>query len=134
MCGTYPKKSTIGPGDSYLSNGYAIATQQHFYRTFVLDISPPLKVIRKQLNQNWRNCLNNAEKRNLIVKTGTDETYFSIFIEIYKELTRRKDFDVDLNPEFCLQLQNSLAEYERFLVSIVCENEQPVAGHVSSIL
>ena len=31
-------------------------------------------------------------------------------------------------------MQKNLAEHERFLVSIVCENEQPVAGHVSSIL
>lgn len=114
--------------------GYAIGRQQRFYRTLVLDISQPLEDIRKQLNQKWRNCLNNAEKRNLTVRAGTDGTYFSVFINLYKELTHRKDFDVDLNPEFYLQVQKSLAEHERFLISIVYENEQPVAGHVSSIL
>ncbi len=114
--------------------GYVIGTQQRFYRTLVLDISQLLKDIRKQLNQKWRNCLNNAEKRNLTVRTGADETYFSVFMNLYKELIYRKDFDVDLNPEFYLHVQESLVEHERFLVTIVHENDQPVAGHVSSIL
>jgi len=114
--------------------GYVIGTQQRFYRTFVLGISQPLEDVRKQLNQKWRNCLNNAEKRNLTVRTGADETYFSVFMNLYKELIDRKDFDVDLNPEFYLRVQKSLVEHERFLVTIIHENDHPVAGHVSSIL
>lgn len=121
-------------GRTFQDLRYVIDAQQHVYRTFVLDISQPLEDVRKQLNQKWRNCLNNAEKRGLTVKTGIDETCFSVFINLYKELTHRKDFDVDLTPEFYLQVQQRLAENERFIISIVYQNEQPVAGHVSSIL
>jgi len=121
-------------GRTFQDLGYVVSTRQRVYRTFVLDISQPLKDVRMQLCQKWRNCLNNAEKRNLTVRTGTDETYFSVFMDLYKELIYRKDFDIDLNPEFYLRVQKNLVEHERFLVTIIYENDHPVAGHVSSIL
>jgi lipid II:glycine glycyltransferase (peptidoglycan interpeptide bridge formation enzyme) len=131
----------LGPDDAngllnttFVEMGYSTRDQLKRYRTIVLDIAPPLEAIRKQLEQKWRNCLNNSEKRGLTVKTGTDEVFFSTFINLYKELIGRKDFGVDLAPEFYFQVQQELAPPERFLVSLVYENEQPIAGHVASIL
>lgn len=121
-------------GRTFKDLGYVVGTQQHVYRTFVLDISQPLKDVRKQLYQKWRNCLNSAEKKKLTVRSGADDKYFSIFMNLYKELMCRKDFDVNLNPEFYFHIHKNLVGHERFLVTIVQKNDQPVAGHVSSIL
>lgn len=119
---------------TFLKMGCFYRTRQKPYRTFVLPLALQIGEIRKQLKQKWRNCLNNVEKRDLDVKFGTDESYFDDFHSLYRELTHRKEFDVDLNPEFYHQVQKSLPERERLLVCVVYENGEPVAGHVSSIL
>lgn len=121
-------------GKVFIDAGYTCCDKSKNYRTMVLDISQPLESVRKQFAQKWRNCLNNAEKRDLIVKTGTDEMFFSTFIHLYQEMMNRKDFSVDLSPEFYHQVQKKLIDHERFLVSIVYKDDQPVAGYVSSIL
>jgi lipid II:glycine glycyltransferase (peptidoglycan interpeptide bridge formation enzyme) len=118
----------------FLEIGFTKPNQLHHNRTIVLDISPPLEVTRKQFDQKWRNQLNNAEKRNLIIKTGTDDSLFSVFCRLYEELIDRKMFDVDLDANFYYQVQRLLSGDERFLVSIVYENELPTAGHVSTFL
>ncbi len=118
----------------FQDSGYDNHGRRDPYRTIILDICPPLEVLRKRLDQKWRNCLNNAEKRRLAVKIGSDENLFSTFLHLYHEMTARKHFHVDLPPEFYLQVQKELSDQERFLVSIIYENDQPIAGHVSSIL
>jgi len=131
----------IGSGDwndlletQLMASGYIINKQIQPYRTFIVDISQSIEIIRKQLNQKWRNCLNNSEKRGLLVKTGTDDDLFSIFISLYNELIKRKKFDVDLEPEFYFQAQKNLAAHEKFLVTVIYDEDQPVAGHVATIL
>jgi len=118
----------------FLDIGFTAPAHLRHYRTVFLDISQPLEVIRKQFDQKWRNCLNNAEKRNLIIKTGTDDSIFSVFCRIYEELIDRKRFGVDLDANFHYQVQRLLSGDEQFLVSIVYENELPSAGHVASFL
>jgi lipid II:glycine glycyltransferase (peptidoglycan interpeptide bridge formation enzyme) len=104
------------------------------YRTIVLDLSNPLDCLRKQLDQKWRNCLNNSEKRGMRVRTGFDDLCFSEFIGLFNPMISRKDFRVELNPEFYRELQKNLVAGERFLVTLVYEDDQAIAGHVSSIL
>ncbi len=131
----------LGPGEwnnlqskIFQDMGFEFRGQSNRYRTIVLDISPPLEMVRKQFHQKWRNCLNNAEKRDLIVKTGTDEMFSGMFIHLYRELVSRKTFDINLSPQFYFQVQKRLINQERFLISIVYKDDQPIAGHVSSIL
>lgn len=131
----------LGPGEwndlqskIFQDMGFEFRGQSNRYRTIVLDISPPLEMVRKQFHQKWRNCLNNAEKRDLIVKTGTDEKSFATFVHLYQEFISRKTFDINLSPQFYFQVQKRLINQERFLISIVYKDDQPIAGHVSSIL
>ena len=56
----------------FLDLGFVVSNKLRAYRTFVVDLASPLEDIRKQLNQKWRNCLNNAEKKELTVKSATD--------------------------------------------------------------
>jgi len=119
---------------AFLDIGFTTPNQLRHYRTIVLDISQPLEMIRKQFDRRWRTCLNNAEKRNLVIETGTDDSIFLVFCQLYEELINRKRFDVDLDANFHYQVQRLLNGNEQFLVSIVYENQLPTAGHVSSFL
>ncbi len=114
--------------------GFSIRAGVKAYRTILLDLSSPLDDIRKQLDQKWRNCLNGSEKKGLVVTIGSDDSKFSEFMRLFDGMMSRKDFDVDLAPDFYRQVQNDMADHDKFKVAIVYGNDQPITGHISSIL
>jgi lipid II:glycine glycyltransferase (peptidoglycan interpeptide bridge formation enzyme) len=112
--------------------GFTAPNQLHHNRTIVLNISQPLEIIRKQFDRSWRRHLNKAEKLNVV--TGTDDSLFSGFCQIYEELINRKSFDVHLDANFYRQVHRLLSRNEKFIISIIYENELPAAGRVYSFV
>ena len=78
--------------ESLLKEGYARISEKNRARTLILDIQPPIEELRKNMHQKWRNCLNKAERNQLEVIEGCDDSLFVDFIGIYRELLRRKKF------------------------------------------
>ena len=78
--------------DILLEEGYAYAPKKGRLRTLIFDISPSIEDLRKKLHQKWRNCLNRAERNELEVIEGTDDSLFVDFIGIYQDLLQRKKF------------------------------------------
>ena len=78
--------------DILLKEGYTRVPEKNRARTLILDIQPPIEELRKKLDQKWRNCLNRAERNQLEVIEGTDDSLFVDFIGIYQDLLRRKKF------------------------------------------
>jgi len=78
--------------NTLLREGYTLTPEESPQRTLILDIQPPLEGIRKNLKQKWRNCLNRAERNQLELIEGTDDSLFADFIGLYRELLRRKQF------------------------------------------
>jgi len=78
--------------DILTSEGYTPVPKEDRGRTLILDISPPLDHLRKNLDQKWRNCLNKAERNNLEVIEGTGDSLLTDFIGIYHALLERKKF------------------------------------------
>jgi lipid II:glycine glycyltransferase (peptidoglycan interpeptide bridge formation enzyme) len=76
----------------FLDIGFKAKNQLRHNRTIVLDVSPPLEMIKKQFDRSWRRHLNKAEKLNVV--TGTEDSLFSTFCELYNELIKRKSFIV----------------------------------------
>jgi peptidoglycan/xylan/chitin deacetylase (PgdA/CDA1 family)/lipid II:glycine glycyltransferase (peptidoglycan interpeptide bridge formation enzyme) len=116
----------------FLDIGFTAPNQLHHNRTIVLNISQPLEIIRKQFDRSWRRHLNKAEKLNVV--TGTDDSLFSGFCQIYEELINRKSFDVHLDANFYCQLHRLMSGNEKFIISIIYENELPAAGRVYSFV
>jgi lipid II:glycine glycyltransferase (peptidoglycan interpeptide bridge formation enzyme) len=100
----------------------------------VLSLSQPLEDIRKQLDQKWRNCLNSSEKKSLAVSAGTEDVLFKDFLSMYTELKQRKEFHVDLDPGFYRNVQDGLLGSDRFWLTLIYLDGQPLAGHVASVL
>ena len=78
--------------DILLKEGYTRIPEKDRGRTLILDIQSPMEELKKNLHQKWRNCLNKAERNQLEVIEGTDDSLFVDFIGIYRELLRRKKF------------------------------------------
>lgn len=93
--------------------GYFPSPEVNRPRTLLVDLEPPLEQVRKRFDQKWRNCLNKAERNRLEVFEGTDDTLFSEFIDIYKALLQRKNFEEpnDIN-EFRLIQRDLPAEFK----------------------
>jgi lipid II:glycine glycyltransferase (peptidoglycan interpeptide bridge formation enzyme) len=114
--------------------GFALSTRVPRYRTLLLNINRPIEDIRKNLEQKWRNCLNNAEKKSYGIRSSTAPELFTEFCTLFEQLIQRKQFDVDLDARFYAQVQNQLADGERFHISLADVEGNMAAGHVSSML
>ena len=119
---------------AFLENAFQWTVNFRQYHTIIIDIGQPLDVIRKQLHRKWRNCLNNAEKQNMSIVSGTSLELFEKFNGLYKQLRSRKNFDVDHDDGFFMRVQKTLDESEKLYTSIAEVDGVPIAGHVSSML
>lgn len=104
------------------------------YRTILVSLEPPLDVIRKKLDQKWRNCLNRAEKNGLSLRTASTADDFEVFCKLFDEMIARKQFDVDLDARFYAAVQSDLAADDQFSIALVEHEGNPIAGHVASYL
>ena len=113
-------RESFGPTDSY--------------RTFALDLEPSLEVLRKNLDQKWRNCLNRAEKNGLTMVQGSGPEEFQQFIRIYDEMWARKQFEESSDVREFQQLQEKLPQRHRMKV-LLCKHEGvPAAGLVATAM
>ena len=119
---------------AFRENAFQRSTDISQYRTIIIDIGQSLDVIRKQLHQKWRNCLNNAEKQNISIAGGTSLELFEKFNKLYAQLRSRKDFDVDQDDVFFMGVQKTLDDSQKLYIGIAEIEGVPVAGHISSML
>lgn len=104
------------------------------YRTIVVDLSPSLEVLRKNLDKKWRNQLTRAEKNNLEITAGTDLEKYHAFCQMYYEMKGRKSFDTTVDVEEFGQMQECLADSQRMRVLICKDKGIPAAGLVVSAM
>lgn len=104
------------------------------YRTVIVDLTPSVEQLRKNLDSNWKACLNRSEKQRLTIQTGDGVDLLNRFCPLLQELIKRKGFSVELSAEFYRDLQNRMDAGERFCVKLVEFEGQLVAGHVASVL
>jgi lipid II:glycine glycyltransferase (peptidoglycan interpeptide bridge formation enzyme) len=110
------QRETFKPGESY--------------RTFILDLEPPLEQLRKRLDQKWRNQLNRAEKNNLRVLEDTAS--FDGVIRLFDEMWKRKQFVQASDIREFKRMQEILPPGHKMRV-VVCEQDGvPVSGMVGT--
>jgi len=109
-------------------------TAENTYRTLVLDLSPSVPELRKNLDAKWRNKLSGAEKNHLKVIAGNGLAEYQIFCQLYQEMRKRKAFETTVDVEEFQRIQEELAEPHRMRI-LICEDQGiPVAGLVVSAM
>jgi len=109
-------------------------TPENLYRTFVVDLTPGVDVLRKKLDAKWRNHLSRAEKGNLKIIAGSGGEEYRTFCFIYNEMRKRKAFETTVDVEEFGRIQEDLPECSRMRV-LICEDKGvPVAGLVTSAM
>ena len=102
------------------------------YRTIEVDLSGPLDVVRKGLDQKWRNQLNRAERNGLVVRAGDGPRAFEEFLRMYQDMVARKRFAGGSDPRDFERMQRLLSGSQRMNVLLCEEAGQPVAGVVGT--
>jgi lipid II:glycine glycyltransferase (peptidoglycan interpeptide bridge formation enzyme) len=123
----WPLYETAGARHDFLP-GNSVAP----YRTIRVDLAPAPELIRKRLDQKWRNQLNGAERNGLIVHEGTGDDLFAQFTAIYRELLARKQFETSVDIDEFARIQRALPESLKMRV-LLCEKDGKVmAGLVGA--
>jgi hypothetical protein len=112
--------------------GYAPDPTWPPYRTFRVDLTPPLEVIRKRLDGKWRNQLNAAERNRLTVGEGTDGTLYETFVALYDEMMARKRFETTVDVRQFGRIQQALAVREKMQIALCMDSDVPEAGVVAT--
>lgn len=116
----------------FLNAGFLPCEAKGEYRTILVDIERGLPEIRRSLDQKWRNVLNKAERQDLEIVRGTEATLFRQFGELLRALVARKRLDIDLGPDFFLNLQDDLQGSDQFVVHLAMKDGSAVAGHIGA--
>jgi len=110
-----------------LSNGFKHNGNDRPYRTFILDITPSTEILRKNLEQKWRNQLNKAEKNNLTITDGCNDSLYQIFLILQKEMIARKNYIPGVDYETYRLINNSLPDNLKMQIFICYHKSQPIA-------
>jgi len=127
------------PRAALFQSGFSKFTQEprtsaNVYRTFVLDLAPPIEELRRNLDKKWRNQLTRSEKNGLkiIAGNGTDE--YRTFCRMYHQMWERKAFDTTVDVEEFGRIQGDLPDAHRMRILICEQDGLPVAGLVASAM
>ena len=90
------------------AEGFKRSSKSRVYRTFRLDLTPPLDELRRNLLQKWRNQLNRAERNGLVVDAGHDVETYDLFASLYQAMMERKQFDTDVSVSEFREIQRGL--------------------------
>lgn len=104
------------------------------YRTFKLDLTPPLDDLRKNFLQKWRNCLNKAERNELTLVEGTSDGLFEIFLKLAQEMCERKDLSKMNNYIDYRKVQEKLPEPLKMRIMICKAGDEPIAATICSVM
>ena len=118
--------------DIVLKSGYKFYS--HKSESIIIDLLKDEETLKLNLRKKWRYSLRQAEKQDLKIEIGTDESFFDKFFEIYKQMHTRKNFDENVNIENFRQINNELPntlKLQIFICSIVGE---PLSAMVTSVI
>lgn len=104
------------------------------YRTLMLDLSPSLEELRKNLLQKWRNCLNKAERNELVVVEGASDELFRVFQELAANMRERKHLGVSVDYEEYRRIQQDLPDAAKMQIMVCHHAGEPVAAAICSAL
>lgn len=134
-----PNAFAGSPRAALFQSGFSRFTQEprtlaNAYRTFVLDLGPPIEELRRNLDGKWRNKLTQSEKKGLKVVAGNGNDEYRTFCRMYDQMRERKSFDTTVDIREFGRLQEDLPEAYRMRILICEQDGVPVAGVVASAM
>jgi lipid II:glycine glycyltransferase (peptidoglycan interpeptide bridge formation enzyme) len=131
---TFSKEKDVCLLQVFEKNGFKINPQIRAYRTFILDLSLDLDVLRANLHSKWRRELGYSEKAGHEVEFGSSVELFDRFWGLYKEMWTKKTFATGVRMPAIRITQSTSDPMERFLIWIVRQQNEDIGAGVFSAL
>lgn len=116
----------------FREESFSIKSSYHQYRTLLLDLTPPIEKLRKDLDQKWRNMLNQAEKKGLEIVEGDGDELYDIFLKLQSEMQERKNYIPGVNYQEFREIQKGLPHPLKMKIMICKFEGEPVSSAVFS--
>lgn len=100
------------------------------HRTLVVDLTPTTEVIRKHLDQKWRNQLNASEKMTLELEVRHDSSAYQEFQQLYQVMHDTKQFSTNVDVGEFGHIQEQLREHDKLEIFLVKKDGEFVAALV----
>jgi lipid II:glycine glycyltransferase (peptidoglycan interpeptide bridge formation enzyme) len=118
----------------FREEGFSLKLSNRRYRTLLVDLTPTIENLRKNLHQNWRRKLNQAEKKDLEIIEGYSDELYAIFLSLQSEMQERKDYTPGVSYQEFRGMQKDLPEPLKMKIMICkCEGEPMSAAVFSGI-
>jgi hypothetical protein len=104
------------------------------YRTIMVDLEPGEEVIRKRLDQKWRNQLNASEKKGLEIQVTADRSAYQEFLRLYEIMRAAKRFDSNVDVGEFGRIQDKLAADEKMTMFLARKDGEVVGALVCSLM
>ena len=121
-----------GDGESAFAElGFNVTRHVRSYRTVLVDLSPDVDTLRRNLAGKWRTDLNFALRSGLAVEQGGGGAVYERFLALFGTMRDAKNFDVRVDPGWFFNLPPTGTGLE---VLIATKDGKDAAGHVFSML
>ncbi len=120
--------------ESFKEHGYELVKSVPVYKSLVLYLDEDLEEIKRHFKPRWRNYLNQAEKNDIKVVSGSDSKFFETFISLYEKMHERKKFKeyVDVNGMY--KMNRNLDKEFKLQIFIAYNDDKPVSGLVGTTI
>jgi lipid II:glycine glycyltransferase (peptidoglycan interpeptide bridge formation enzyme) len=118
----------------FKKHGFTRNWSAPLYRTLLLDLAPPIHELRANLNQKWRNMLNQAERKQLEIVEGTSDDLYRVFLCLNSEMQDRKNYVPGVDYEEFGVIQRELPDILKMNIIICKYDEEPVSAAVYSAI
>jgi|LSQX01.2.fsa_nt_gb hypothetical protein len=118
-----------------LSNeGYLLNKKDRAGRTLIIDLTGDLAILRKGLEQKWRNCLNRAQRNELDIIEGCDDEMYEDFIAVYRQMLDRKQFMEPNDINEFRAVQKLLPDAMKMRIMLCRQDGKTAAGAIFSAI
>ena len=104
------------------------------YQTILVDLSPAAEIMRKRLNQKWRNQLNCSEKNGLVLEVSDDREAYQEFVHLYEAMWDRKRFRTSVDVAEFDRIQELLSGSARMRTFLAKIDNKSIAALVCSLM
>jgi lipid II:glycine glycyltransferase (peptidoglycan interpeptide bridge formation enzyme) len=96
-------------------------------QTVIIDLSPPLDEMRRNMDRKWRQTLQSAEKQKLDIIEGTNDEMCRMVLRVVREMRDRKQLSGG-NKNEAIAVHKDLPESLKLRLAVCLNNREPVAS------
>ena len=110
----------------YRGEGFAL--QPSGYQTMILDLSPDVEALRRQMVKGHRESLRFAERQDVRVEEGSADRLMDVAMRMYREMKQRKKFVEFSDMEEIARANRDLPEHLKLRLAVCYQGEDPVGA------